>query len=599
MLFDLRHHAILKQFLTESFESSLRENLVPRLLLRYGASLSGIQMYEDYLADGFVRDQKAYYPLTVVTGKTYETVWISWDFDGHGADFAGNIPYAYVGDGLLDFDLPTDVPAAFLRALEGRNRYYDGTYLPIAVETSEASVLTLAGRYSQTFLDEMGKQVTALLEKNAAVSSMIGSGIGLKLIFAPGTYMEHTSGNRTYRRLMMTDSVRTVRDLWVMWERKEGGAYSVADTPKAGDITFFLDMPVPLSVREREYRFLVRTCPEEYEKAMATRNLTAFHTVIRRAVARGDLFDLPKEAPAVPVSPIPETTVCSVPPFAEPVPVNEETEKPLAVPPAETVPEPVSAPAEEEPQEKEPEKADPLLLALARAAGVPLPEKEEEKEPQDDPWLDALRAYGLGEPSPETQKRPEEENAACAAENYLIEKMLRENAESTSDPEPGIPEPIVVPEPEPNIPEPIVVPEPEPGIPEPTAVPEPEPVPDVKPEIPTPVVEKPTSVAEKPTPKPESKKDKHPLTANYVLHLYFRFSTDPNASEYIRDILSKTLKSEGKEDLDISVKAVAVSYNELALTFYRFPQCEKDLLMKMICAIGHSDIGVSKIILDD
>jgi|GEM_PF-4160505 len=580
MLFDLRHHAICKQLLTEQFELSVKENLLPRLSARFGASLAGIQMYEDYLSDRFYADGKVFYPLTVITNEAVKTVWISWTFDENDNNFAGGIPFAYVGDDLLDFDLPSDVPTDFVKALAGRSVYYDGTYLPIGVETSEASILTMAGRYSETFVDEMGKQVTALLEKNAGVSSVVNSGIGLKLIFAPGTYMEHTSGNRTYRRLMMTDSVRTVRDLWVMWERKDGGAYSVADTPAPDSVVFSIDMPVPLSIREREYRFLVRTCPEEYEKAMATRNLTAFHTVIRRAVARGDLFDLPKE-PVTSTAPVQTAPAPQIPLYEEPI------EKPISVP---TVEEPVIPPVKEEsaaskteqlslfdeliaeqpsePKNAAKEETDPLLLALAKAAGVPLPEAEEPKEEAADPWLDALRASGFAS----DLSVKDEEESQRAAEAFLTERMRREYGEETAPV--TEPEPVVIPEPEP-----VVIPEPEPVV-----IPEPEPV----------VIPEP-----KPLPKPEPKKEKHPLTKNYVLHLYFRFSTDPNASEYIRDILLNTLKSEGKEDLDISVKAVAVSYNELTLSFFSFPESEKSVLMKMISAIGKSNIGVGKIILDD
>ena len=55
MTLDLLHNKIIKETLTEGFERSVSNNLVPKLYTLYGASLEGIQLYEDYINDDFIK----------------------------------------------------------------------------------------------------------------------------------------------------------------------------------------------------------------------------------------------------------------------------------------------------------------------------------------------------------------------------------------------------------------------------------------------------------------------------------------------------------------------------------------------------------------
>ena len=53
MKIDLLHNKIVRDTITEKFSESFAENVIPPLFSRYGESLVGVQMYEDYISDGF------------------------------------------------------------------------------------------------------------------------------------------------------------------------------------------------------------------------------------------------------------------------------------------------------------------------------------------------------------------------------------------------------------------------------------------------------------------------------------------------------------------------------------------------------------------
>ena len=65
MKIDLLHNKIVRDTLTEAFSRSFEATLLPKLCEKYQDSLLGVQMYEDYLSDGFAVDGRFYYPLTV------------------------------------------------------------------------------------------------------------------------------------------------------------------------------------------------------------------------------------------------------------------------------------------------------------------------------------------------------------------------------------------------------------------------------------------------------------------------------------------------------------------------------------------------------
>ena len=73
MIIDLVHNKIIADTISERFAESVEYGLVSLLAEKYGDRLLGIQMYEDHLADGFMRDGEWYYPLTAVTTDGPET----------------------------------------------------------------------------------------------------------------------------------------------------------------------------------------------------------------------------------------------------------------------------------------------------------------------------------------------------------------------------------------------------------------------------------------------------------------------------------------------------------------------------------------------
>ena len=295
MTLDLLHNKIIKETLTESFEKSVNDNLVPKLYALYGTSLDGVQFYEDYINDDFIKDGYWYYPLTVVIGGIHAVLWIKWDISVE-ADFEGGVPYAYVGNGGIDFLLADDVPIAFKKSLEGRSNYFEGGYVKFGVSTDAPNPKILAGKYSQTFVDEMNRQISGAISRACGVKGLPESSIELDIVFAPNTYMEHTSENVTYRRLLISAKGCSARDFWIKWTRKNSAvAYSVNDNVTADDIVFELGEDVSQKIREKEYRFLVYGNSDKYRVAMGRKNVTEWRELIKRAVKRGELMKITAE----------------------------------------------------------------------------------------------------------------------------------------------------------------------------------------------------------------------------------------------------------------------------------------------------------------
>ena len=173
--------------------------------------------------------------------------------------------------------------------------------MQLKVHATASDPEILKGKYSEVFVSELAKQISARIERTLAVEGLDRSTIELQLVFAPGTYMEHTSESVTYRRLLMTDKLCQPRDFWVRWTRLDGaGAYTVADDVTEDDILFELGEDVPQRIREREYRFLVGANPDRYRAAISKRAATEWRDLIKRAIKKGELvkLDLP-EAPSL------------------------------------------------------------------------------------------------------------------------------------------------------------------------------------------------------------------------------------------------------------------------------------------------------------
>ena len=288
MKIDTTHNKILKETISESFIRGINEDLVPKLSALFGSSMLGIQMYEDYLGDDFLKDGYRYYPLTVVTESSNITCWIKWDVS-RASDFEGGNPYCFVGDNI-EFIIADDVPIAFGNALSGRSTYYSNGSVKLNVSLAAKDVMLLRGKYSQTFVDEMARQLTQAIERALGVSGLSESSIELDVFFAPDTYMEHTSENVTYRRLLMSAKGCAPRDFWVKWTRLNSAvAYSLTDNVTSADVVFEIGEDVPHKIREKEYRFLVYSNSDKYRMAMGRKNITEWRELIKRAVKRGEL----------------------------------------------------------------------------------------------------------------------------------------------------------------------------------------------------------------------------------------------------------------------------------------------------------------------
>ena len=303
MIIDLFHNKIVKDTATEAFVESVNSRLVPMLEEKYGDSLERITMYEDYLADGLLFEGEWYCPLSVkLEGEDTVTAWIKWPVSKK--TFRNNIPYAYIGSDGVDFEFAGFVPTGFADKLAGRNIDYDRSAIAIRVEALTDDPTLLVGKYSQTFVDELASQITAELSRNLSVDGFENSTMELQLVFAPGTYLEHTSENVTYRRLLLVDKGCQARDFWVKWTRLDGkGGFRVSDNVNAKTVKFGLGEDVPQKIREKEYRFLAGANPSKYQSAMGKKTVTEWRDITKRAIKRGDLVkvEYADESASVPV----------------------------------------------------------------------------------------------------------------------------------------------------------------------------------------------------------------------------------------------------------------------------------------------------------
>ena len=164
MKIDLLHNKIIKDTVTSHFTDSFSENLVPKLAAKYGDSLLSVQMYEDYISDGFIENNEFYYPLTLVFENEIKREWIKWNISNK-KNFEGGVPYAYVGEDYLDFQFADEVPLRFEEKLVGRGMYFEGGCVTLNIQSASPDKTFLSGKYSQTFIDEMSRQLTREIEK--------------------------------------------------------------------------------------------------------------------------------------------------------------------------------------------------------------------------------------------------------------------------------------------------------------------------------------------------------------------------------------------------------------------------------------------------
>lgn len=303
MKIDLLHNKIIKDTATDAFVESFESQLLPRLKEKYSDELLAVQMYEDYLSDGFSADGRFYYPLTLVFEDGARREWISWSVENRRA-FVAKIPFSYIGSSPLEFAVEDSVPEVFESKLVGRGIYFEGGYAPFDLEYDFPDKTFLSGRYSQRFLDEMCRQVSAKIEKAFSVSGIENGGLQLKMAFAPDTFMEHVVKESTYRRLLITARACSARDLWIKWKRLGSSSpVTISENIPEEELSFEICEDVPQKIREKEYRYLVSLSADDYQAAMGRKRITEWRDLVKRVIKRGELkridaieeITLPKE----------------------------------------------------------------------------------------------------------------------------------------------------------------------------------------------------------------------------------------------------------------------------------------------------------------
>ncbi len=438
MKVDLLHNKIIKDTVTPSFVLSFNENLIPKLTEKYGDSLTEVRMYEDHLRDGFAVGGEFHYPLTLTVAGEFVTEWIKWNVSAKKL-YENQVPYAYIGSMPLSFELCDSVPEELSDKLSANYIYEDSA--PLIIQSASPDKTFLSGKYSQSFVDIMASEISRKIEKMFSISGIRESGVELMLVFAPGTYMEHIADNVTYRRLLITARACSARDLWIKWTNLKGAEpLSVSNDITPDDVSFELGEDVPQKIREKEYRFLVRTSADKYQFAMGRKNITEWRDLIKRVIKRGEvtLVEMPvEEKPII----APEEPVYSEPaaPVITPEPeLKEAHDDDLASRLSEMLADYKTEDAVEEPVTEDGEDATDLSALLKNVLGVT--EEEEPVEPSPEPVIEELitdtAEEELVEEEPESEEPAVEEpavkepEAAPAFDRTLYEDELRRRIEA-------------------------------------------------------------------------------------------------------------------------------------------------------------------------
>ena len=176
------------------------------------------------------------------------------------------------------------------------NEIIEGRFVTLRIEAVGGDLDRVVCRYPRSFLNEMAKQLTAEIEAALGVEGLAESSVELVMAFAPNTYLEHTSENVTYRRLMLMDKVSSPRDFWIKWTRLTGEITEYA----SHNIRFELGEDVDQKIREKEYRYLLASGKDGYHNSMGRKKVTEWREVIKRAAKRGELTKLEDDLELVP-----------------------------------------------------------------------------------------------------------------------------------------------------------------------------------------------------------------------------------------------------------------------------------------------------------
>jgi len=660
MKIDLLHNKIVKDTVSPLFIESFMEGLVPFFEERYGDSLIEIQMYEDYLNDGFLYEGEFYYPLTLVFTDEVRREWIKWRVPDKKR-FKGGVPYSYIGKEPLSFEIASPVPEEFVGKLDGRGMYFEGGYTPLNIETTAEDNLFLVGKYSQTFIDEMARQITRGIEEAFSISGLADSTVALTIVFAPGTFMEHTADGYVYRRLLITAKGCGARDLWVKWNK----ASSV------DDVTFELGEDVPHKIREKEYRYLVHSSTDEYQAAMGRKNVTEWRGLIKRVMKRGEVeinevisvapekqseltFKLQEvlgfSAPAEPAAPEAKKNgnddldallrgVLGVKePKEETASVAEESFVSEDIPTVEEKLEPVFATAEvsapahfEEKEEtyRTPDVSESFEDELRKKIEAEIREKlEAEAKAKAEAEADALRRAHEelileNERLAEAARKAEEEKLAAEAERIAEAERLRIELESRERAEAREKERLAEAarialmeqqklmearaeeekrraEEEERIREERRIAEEEARIAEQRVREEMR----IRAEMEMRAQEAARAeAAAKAAEAQKAAEAEKAKAAQYtyvskVAKLLFRYAVDPNITKRIHEIILTTIKYFHKEDVYIKIRATVPDTTTVHLYFDKIPAEENELLINIIKVLGKSDLGITKVYLE-
>ena len=385
MKINFQHNTLIRETITEGFLRYFNENLLPVLKEKYADEGTEVLFYENTLNLDLTKDGKRYYPLTVIAQGTPVRQWVSWEFP-KGNAFLDMNPFAYVASTPLNFFMEDVVPEEFCKLTESIPLDYPREAISVSVSVMTGSVRLLVGKYSQSFLDEMARQLTARIEEAHRVRGIATSSIRLVMSFAPMTFMEHNCEGVTYRRLLMSEEGgRAEKDFWVSWHRQSSDApVTVSEDITPGEVLFFIGEDVPQKVREKEFRYLTRQNAEKYRSAMGRKTVTEWREFLKKAMKRGELVRVED----TPVVIVPEETTT---PIETPVAETLAPETPRA----EQITEPVTEMITEPAKETTPEEEDPIMALLRQYAesentddGTESP-SEEESEATDE-YRDAM-----------------------------------------------------------------------------------------------------------------------------------------------------------------------------------------------------------------
>ena len=644
MKIDLLHNKIVKDTMTEAFKESFLDNLIPKLEDSYGSAISAVQMYEDYLGDGFVLDGEFYYPLSVILSGEAERVWVKWSVSEKKL-FTAGVPFSYVGKDGIEFTLVESAPAGFDEKLLGRGIYFEDEFLPINIDSPATDKTFLVGKYSQTFIDEMARQINREIVKSFAVSGLCESGVELLLVFAPNTYMEHKLDKITYRRLLISARACSARDLWIKWFAKDGiASYSVSDSVDHNDVTFLIGEDVPQKIREKEYRFLVHTSSEKYQAAMGRKNITEWRDMIKRVIKRGELTKV-EVAPEDPekdseiASKLQEVLGTYSAPVAEKAPdvsngdinellksvlgmTDEAAEEPAAIPEPTEEPEEVAEPIEEiaeEPAEEPAVEEKPAIVdeaELRRKIEAEIREQlANEARMKAEAEAEALRR-AHDELKAENERlmelaRKAEADSAAEAERLRTELESRERAEARERErmaeaarlalieQQRIAEENRVKEAE----EARIRAEEEKAAEEARILAEKKAEEErVQAEIEKAREEARLEAERKAELERLAEEEKRKAAEiKYIsknARILFKRPVDPNVTKRIHEIILSTIRYFHKENVFIKIKATVPDATTVNLNFVKIPESEQELLVNIIKVLGRSELGITKVILE-